>query len=149
MHRVLVVHGPNLNLFGTREPQIYGTTTLAEIDRALQAAAPDKQVELRSFQSNHEGAIIDAIQDARNSADGIIINPGALTHYSIAVADALSSVKLPAVEVHLSNIYAREEYRRKSVVGPVVVGTICGFGWRGYLLALDALIALLAEGRAR
>ena len=148
MPRVLVVHGPNLNLLGTREPQIYGTTTLAEIDRALQEAARGKQVEVRSFQSNHEGAIIDAIQDARSSADGIIINPGALTHYSIAVADALSSVKLPAIEVHLSNIYAREEYRRKSVVGPVVVGTICGFGWRGYLLALDALLALLTERRA-
>jgi 3-dehydroquinate dehydratase-2 len=149
MPRVLVVHGPNLNLFGTREPEIYGSTTLAEIDRALQSAARDRQVGLRSFQSNHEGAIIDAIHDARESADGIIINPGALTHYSYAVADALSSVKLPAVEVHLSNIYAREEYRRKSVVGPVVVGTICGFGWRGYLLALDALLTALEERRAR
>lgn len=149
MPRVLVVHGPNLNLLGTREPEIYGSTTLAEIDRALQTAARDRLVEVRSFQSNHEGAIIDAIHDARESADGIIINPGALTHYSYAVADALSSVKLPAVEVHLSNIYAREEYRRKSVVGPVVVGTICGLGWRGYLLALDALLALLDERRAR
>lgn len=149
MHRVLVVHGPNLNLLGTREPQIYGATTLAEIDVALQQAAREKQVGIRSFQSNHEGAIIDAIHDARESADGIIINPGALTHYSYAVADALSSVKLPAIEVHLSNIYAREEYRRKSVVGPVVVGTICGFGWRGYLLALDALVTVLEDRRAR
>ena len=149
MPRVLVVHGPNLNLLGTREPEIYGSTTLAEIDGALQSAARDRQVDVRSFQSNHEGAIIDALHDARESADGIIINPGALTHYSYAVADALSSVKLPAVEVHLSNIYAREEYRRKSVVGPVVVGTICGFGWRGYLLALDALLSVLEERRAR
>lgn len=148
MHRVLVVHGPNLNLLGTREPDVYGSTTLAEIDRALQTAAREKQVDVRSFQSNHEGAIIDAIHEARASADGIIINPGALTHYSIAVADALASVKLPAIEVHLSNIYAREEFRRRSVVAPVVSGTICGLGWRGYLLAFDALLTLLQERRA-
>ena len=147
MPRVLVVHGPNLNLLGTREPQIYGSTTLAEIDDALQAAARERRVELRSLQSNHEGALIDAIHEARSSADGIIINPGAFTHYAYAIADALASVNLPSVEVHLSNIYAREEYRRKSVVAPVVVGSVCGFGWRGYLLALDALLTLLADRR--
>ena len=147
MPRVLVVHGPNLNLLGIREPEIYGSTTLAEIDRALQAAAREKQVDLRTFQSNHEGAIIDAIHEARTAADGIIINPGALTHYSYAVADALASVKLPTIEVHLSNIYAREEYRRRSVVAPVVLGSICGLGWQGYLFALDALVARLGEAR--
>jgi 3-dehydroquinate dehydratase-2 len=147
MHRVLVVHGPNLNLLGTREPEIYGSTTLAEIDQALQKAARENNVDVRTFQSNHEGAIVDAIHDARESATGIIINPGAFTHYSYAIADALASVKLPAIEVHLSNIYAREEFRRRSVVAPVVVGSICGFGWRGYLLALDALLPLLGEPR--
>lgn len=134
-----------MNLLGTREPQIYGSTTLAEVNEALHRAATQRQAQVQTFQSNHEGAIVDAIHDARTSADGIIINPGALTHYSYAVSDALSSVSLPAIEVHISNIYAREQYRRHSVVGPVVVGTICGFGWRGYLLALDAMLLTLSE----
>ena len=145
MRRILVVHGPNLNLLGTRQPEIYGTVTLAEIDAALERAAREANAEVRTCQSNSEGAIIDAIHEARDWADGIIINPGAYTHYAYAIADALASVPLPAVEVHLSNIYAREEYRRHSVVAPVVVGTICGLGWRGYLLALHALLERLGE----
>ena len=145
MRRILVIHGPNLNLLGTRQPEIYGRMTLAEINAALERAAREANAELRTLQSNAEGAMIDAIHEARGSADGIIINPGAYTHYSYALADALASVTVPAVEVHLSNIYAREEYRRRSVVAPVAVGSICGLGWRGYLLALEGLLALLEE----
>ena len=149
MRRILVVHGPNLNLLGIRQPEIYGSTTLAAIDEALQNGARRHDAEVRAVQSNHEGVLIDAIHDARTWANGIIINPGALTHYSISLADALASVNLPAVEVHLSNIYAREEWRRRSVVASVVVGTVCGLGWRGYLLALEALVALLTEQDSR
>jgi 3-dehydroquinate dehydratase II len=145
MRRVLVVHGPNLNLLGTRQPEIYGTVGLAAINTALEKAARDRSTEIRVFQSNAEGAIIDALHDGRGWAEGIIINPGAYTHYSYAIADALASVNLPAVEVHLSNIYAREEWRRRSVMAPVVIGTICGLGWRGYVLALEALVELLDE----
>ena len=145
MNRILVVHGPNLNLLGTRQPEIYGSMTLTAIDEALQDAAGRHGVQLRAVQSNHEGVLVDAIQEARTWADGIIINPGALTHYSISLADALASINLPAIEVHISNIYAREEWRRRSVVAPVVVGTICGLGWRGYTFALDALVTLLAD----
>jgi 3-dehydroquinate dehydratase II len=145
MRRILVVHGPNLNLLGTRQPEIYGKVGLAEIDAAIQQTATKRNAEVRTYQSNSEGAIVDALHDARGWADGIIINAGAYTHYSYAIADALAAVNLPAVEVHLSNIYARDEWRRRSVLAPVVVGSICGLGWRGYVLALEAVLDLLEE----
>ncbi len=145
MLKILLMHGSNLNLLGWREPGIYGTVGFDEINRRMKQVAEENNVELRVFQSNSEGALVDAIHDARNWANGIVINPGAYSHYSIAIRDALSAVKLPTIEVHLSNIHAREEFRHKLVLTPVCVGMICGLGWRSYLYGLEALIAILQE----
>ncbi len=138
--KILIVHGPNLNLLGTGPSDPPGSLTLEEIDERLQVYAVGKRLELRSFQSNHEGAIVDAIQEAMHWADGLIVNAGAYTHYSYAIRDALASVNLPAVEVHLHNLHASEDFRHISVIAPVCVGQISGFGWRSYLLGLEALL---------
>lgn len=146
--RILVIHGPNLNLLGTREPAVYGTATLAEIDSLLRERGRVTGAEVECVQFNAEGAIIDAIHRATGRYDAIVINPGAYTHYSIAIRDALAAVGLPVVEVHLSNIHAREDFRRHSVIAPVCRGTISGFGPVGYVLALEAVLALAGRGRA-
>lgn len=145
--RFAVIHGPNLNLLGFREPDVYGTDSFDEINRKITEHARNLGVEAVITQSNHEGVLVDTIQDAANWADAIVINPGAYSHYSIAIADALRAVRLPAVEVHLTNIHARESFRHTSVVAPVVVGQICGFGAASYLLALEAARAVVLQGR--
>lgn len=144
MHKkILVLHGPNLNLLGVREPDVYGSLTLAEINNALIESGTASGVTVECYQSNHEGALIDRIHAAHNVFDGILLNPGALTHYSYSLRDALSAVDLPLIEVHLSNIYAREHFRHHSVIAPVATGVICGFGLQSYLLGLEALVKIL------
>ena len=146
---VLVLHGPNLNLLGTREPVVYGRTTLAEIDRALIRHAAERDIRVECRQSNHEGQLVDWIQGAAAEGFGaIVINPGALTHYSIALRDVIAAVRLPVVEVHLSNIHAREEFRRHSVTAPAAAGQISGFGPASYRLGLDAALLLAGRGGA-
>jgi 3-dehydroquinate dehydratase-2 len=139
--RLLVLHGPNLNLLGEREPAVYGTTTLAQIDARLNERARQLGVELETFQSNHEGALIDRLQAVRRACDGVIINPGGLTHTSVALRDAIAGLPLPTIEVHLSNVHQREAFRRSSYLSDVVVAQISGLGPRGYELALESLVA--------
>lgn len=143
--KVLVLHGPNLNLTGFRQPDVYGKTSLEEINERIQKHAKEVRAEVRILQSNHEGTLIDTIQEHRTWAEGIIVNPGGLTHYSISLRDALVSVRLPVIEVHLSNVFTREEFRHHSVISPITVGQIVGFGPQGYLLALSALANMQQE----
>ena len=143
--KILVIYGPNLNLLGKRDPGHYGTRTLSDINDALARKASELKVELATLQSNSEGTLIDFIQEQTDGAAGIIINPGALTHYGLSLRDALADTGLPVIEVHLSNIHARERWRTKSVIAPIARGQIAGLGWRGFLAALDLLVQLLAE----
>lgn len=138
--QILLLHGPNLNLLGTREPDIYGAMTLDEINTRLIEVAASHDVKLTARQTNHEGVLIDYIHEARRWANGLVINPGGYTHTSVALRDAIAGVGIPTVEVHLSNIHAREEFRHKSLIAPVCIGQICGLGWYGYQLALEGLI---------
>lgn len=142
MKTIWVIHGPNLNLLGTREPEIYGSETLADIDDGLRKKADALGLTLKSFQSNHEGAIVDQIQSLREGCDGLIINPGAFTHTSVAIRDAMLALTCPMVEVHISNVYQREAFRHHSFIADVVTGRIIGLGSQGYLLALEALAAM-------
>ena len=145
MTKILLLHGPNLNLLGAREPEVYGSLTLEDINKRLVAAGTDRGVEVRPFQFNSEGALVDALHDARQWAAGVVFNPGAYTHTSVALRDAIAGVGLAVVEVHLSNVHAREEFRRKSLLAPVCVGQISGFGWRSYLLGLEAILGYLSD----
>ncbi|MES0360756.1 MAG: type II 3-dehydroquinate dehydratase [Anaerolineales bacterium] len=143
MPAILVLHGPNLNLLGQREPEVYGKLTLTEIDRRLVDAGSELGFEVRSFQANAEGALIDALHDARDWASGVIFNPAGYTHTSVALRDAVEAIDLPVIEVHISNVYARDEFRHHSLISPVCAGKIVGFGWRSYLLGLHSLAWML------
>ena len=145
MKPILLLHGPNLNLLGTREPEVYGKLTLDDINARILEAGREHGVEVRAFQSNSEGALIDALQSARTWASGVVFNPGGYTHTSVALRDAVSAIGIPVIEVHLSNVYAREEFRHTSLLSPVCKGKITGFGWRSYWLGLLALVKWLEE----
>jgi len=141
--KILIIHGPNLNMLGKRDPAVYGTMSLSQINSLLEKRAQELGIEVATFQSNSEGALIDFLQS--QAADGIIINPGALTHYGLSLRDALADAALPVIEVHLSNIHAREGWRRSSVIAPVARGQISGLGWRGYIIALETLVEIIKE----
>jgi 3-dehydroquinate dehydratase II len=143
MHSILVLHGPNLNMLGKREPEHYGSLSLEEIDSRLIDFGQKFDLHLRVFQANGEGELIDALHESRDWAAGIVFNPGGYTHTSVALRDAIAAIHLPVIEVHLSNIHAREEFRRQSLIAPVCRGSISGFGWRSYLLGLQALKGIL------
>lgn len=143
--RIAMIHGPNLNMLGVRDPEIYGKEDFTSLNKRIENHAKHLGVEVTVQQSNSEGAIIDFIQDARSWAEAIVINPGAYTHYSYAIRDALADTRLPVIEVHISNVHAREEFRRHSVISPITTGQIVGFGPHGYLLALDAAKRLIEE----
>lgn len=146
---ILILHGPNLNLLGTREPAIYGRLTLADVDRQIKRHAEARGVRVECRQSNHEGELVEALQGAaRDGFAAVVFNPGAFTHYSIALRDAVSAISLPVVEVHISNVHAREEFRRQSVIAPAARGQISGFGARSYLLGIDAALGILQSARA-
>ena len=143
--RILLINGPNLNLLGTRQPEIYGTQTLADIEAAVTERAAQLDAEVRCFQSNHEGALIDFLQAEAGAADAVLINAGAFGHYSIALRDALVATRLPVVDVHISNVYAREPFRHHSVIAEIATAQVTGLGWRGYLAAVEALIENLRD----
>lgn len=145
MTSVLILNGPNLNLLGTRQPEVYGYTTLADIESQCQAHAQRIDVTVKFLQSNHEGVLVDEIHAARGKIDGIVINAGAYTHTSIALMDAIASVEVPTIELHLSNVHAREDFRHTSFIAKVAIGMICGFGAQGYMLAMDAMKSHLAR----
>lgn len=144
--KILIINGPNLNLLGKRQPKVYGSKSLDEINSLLKKRAGELGADLSFFQSNSEGSIIDFIQASSSDAAGIVINPGALTHYGLSLRDALTDANIPVIEVHISNIYSREEWRAKSVIAPVAKGQISGMGWHGYVIALETLIADLGKG---
>lgn len=148
MHRILVLHGPNLNLLGTREPDVYGSTTLDEIDQRLRALGPEFGCEVECLQSNHEGVLIDALHSARGRFHGVLLNPGGLTHTSVALRDAVLATGLPVIEVHVSNPHARESFRHRSLISGAALGVVQGFGPDSYPLALRALAGRLGHGRA-
>ena len=146
--RILLINGPNLNMLGTRQPEIYGSLTLQDIVDRVTARAKEHGAEIVPFQSNHEGAIVDFIQQNAPGADGVIINAGALTHYGLSLRDAFESVQKPFVEVHISNVHAREEFRHHSVLADIAIAQVAGLGWRGYIEALDALVGILKEKKS-
>lgn len=145
MRRFLILNGPNLNMLGLRQPEIYGTTTLADVQKRCEAHAASLGVQLSFEQSNHEGALVDSLHAAREDQDGVILNAGAYTHTSVALRDAISACEKPVIELHLTNVHARESFRHTSFIAPVALGVICGFGPKGYILAMDALFQHFEE----
>jgi 3-dehydroquinate dehydratase II len=143
--KILILHGPNLNLLGTREPEIYGSMTLSDINAKLIEFGKEFAAELKCFQSNHEGGLIDTLHEAKTWADGVVLNPGGYTHTSVALRDAITAIGIPVIEVHLSNVYAREEFRHNSMISGVCKGKVIGFGWRSYTLGLRALVEILQD----